>query len=109
MSFLDRLRGNKNKTEEKTQTKAEPKVKSESEKHDDFVRRLREQTRSTQPQQSSTSMANRMNNKKAVPAAPVMSSGNGNARSGKSAIGSSRTQKRKARTVSAETVLRTEE
>lgn len=45
MSFLDRLRGNKNKTEEKTQTKAEPKVKSESEKHDDFVRRLREQTR----------------------------------------------------------------
>ena len=41
MSFLDRLRGNKNKTEEKTQTKAEPKVKSESEKHDDFVRRLR--------------------------------------------------------------------
>ena len=44
MSFLDRLRGNKNKTEEKTQTKAEPKVKSESEKHDDFVRRLREQT-----------------------------------------------------------------
>jgi len=84
MSFLDRLRGNKNKTEEKTQTKAEPKVKSESEKHDDFVRRLREQTRSTQPQQSSTSMANRMNNKKkTVPAAPVMSSGNGNARSGK--------------------------
>ena len=49
MSFLDRLRGNKNKTEEKTQTKAEPKVKSESEKHDDFVRRLREQSRSNRP------------------------------------------------------------
>lgn len=38
MSFLDRLRGNKNKTEEKTQTKAEPKVKSESEKHDGFCK-----------------------------------------------------------------------
>lgn len=64
MGFLDRLRGNKNKTEEKTQTKAAPKIKSESEKHDDFVRRLREQNRSTQSQQSSANMANRMNNKK---------------------------------------------